>query len=855
MRRLTTALLLLVWAALNLAPAHTQTASPARAQWTILVYGAMDNDLEKYLFADIYEMALVGSTPDVNMVVQFDRTDGYDDRFGNWTDTRRFYIDKVSAPQLSLGERVEKAARVLADQGFGTYEEILAELLEIYQDDPLLFERIYRARQIDVTFDFEPLELLGEVDMGDPASLQDFVTWGMTQYPAERYMVIISSHGAGWAGIGPDYDSGQTILPISGIRDALRGALATTGVDKIDIVGFDACLMSQFEVATELQDVARYLLSAEEVIPGFGWEYTPALQALVNNPSMDAEELGRTIIDAYVDGYTAIGIERVDLHLLDLALTADLEDALRQFDRVIGRDLTALLDVLAAARLTAQSFGLDPLEGDAIYSSIDIKDFMRRVYIQSFDRTPVLEAVDLVLEAVDLVLAAVDAMVVYSRADDNLPGANGIAIYFPLNEETYNRMGATKGYAIATLGARQWNGFLQQFHTTIRLRTNPNSLRVTINSMPASANIYDPALIEFGYTGIGIGGLHTVVLQVLNSGQRVAIQEQFVARTFTIDFGDEEFEYVDFSPRDDNYFLWDGFMTLLRDGQAQVPVLLRPKGVSDFYIDGEIVDARGRAVGRAVMIYDGVNRRVTALFSFADNGFPFRYEPRSGDQFVPLWQVYEPDGSFNWVSSQVPFDLTFGTPEVAYVPALDGVFEIGVEITDLAGNKAYGAQQVPVINSAFDAAWRAFKLVEAGITFLYPFEWSENETFVRDDFSIATSVFDYNEDVHFITVVPYSYTLRSFRETVNRTRGFAEEEENYTFISEFSRSGPGYELYGFRFEYDLQGRRLGQVRLVYDVPANQTVYLIGYSFPAERYDQYRPILNRLLDTMTFFTPR
>jgi hypothetical protein len=737
---------------------------------------------------------------------------------------------------------------VLADQGLGSFESILAELIAIYEEDPLLFERIYRARQIDVTFDHTPLDVLGEVDMSDPASLQDFVTWGITQYPAERYLLIISSHGAGWAGIGPDYDSGETILPISGIRDALRGALAATGVDKIDIVGFDACLMSQFEVATELQDVAHYLLSAEEVIPGFGWEYTPALQALADNPTMDAETLGRTLIDAYAAGYAAIGIERVDLHLLDLALTEDLEDALRQFDRVIGRDLTVLLDVLAAARITAQSFGLDPLEGDALYSSIDLKDFMRRVYIQSFDRPQVLEVVD-------QVIAAVDAMVVYSRADDNLPGANGIAIYFPLNEEAYNRMGSVQGYAIATLGARQWNGFLQQLHTTIRLRTNPESLRVTINSVPESANIYDPVVIEFGYSGVGIGRIHTIVMQQLNSGQRVAISESVVARTFTIFLGDEEYDYVDFSPRDENYFLWDGFMTVLTDGQQQVPILLRPKGIADYYIDGTIIDAGGQVVGRALMIYDGLKRRVTSLYGFADNGFPFRYEPRSGDQFVPLWQVYEADGSFNWVSSEVPFDLTFGLPAVARVPAVDGVFEMGVEIADLAGNTAYSAGVVPVINRSLDKNWRALKLVSAGVTFLYPSSWSDDETVVRDDSSVATTVFDYDEEVLFISVIPYSYAERNFRETVNRTRGFAEEEENYTFISGFSRSGEGYELYGFRFEYDLQGMRLGQVRLVYDVPANETVYLIGFSFPAERYDEFRYILNRLISTITFFPPQ
>ncbi len=847
MRRLLLALLLTVGAALSMAQPEVELPSP-RAEWTILMYGAMDNDLEQYLFADIYEMMLVGSTPDVNMVVQFDRTQGYDDRFGDWTDTRRFFITQTNAPTLTLSERIQKAARVLADQGFGTFEDILADLIVIYRDDPLLFERIYRARQIDVTFDLEPLEQLGEVDMSDPASLEDFVTWGITNYPAQRYMVIISSHGAGWAGIGPDYDSGRTILPISGIRDALRAALDATGVDKIDIVGFDACLMSQFEVATELQDVAHYLLSAEEVIPGFGWEYTRALQALVDNPTMDAETFGRIIIDAYVEGYAAVGIERVDLHLLDLSQTGALEDALRQFDRVIGRDLTTLLDVIAAARLTAQSFGLDPLEGDVLYSAIDIKDFMRRVYIQSFDRPQVLDAVS-------EVIAAVDAMVVYSRADDNLPGANGIAFYFPLNEEAYNRMGAAQGYAIATLGARQWNGFLQQLHTTIRLRTNPDSLRVTIQNVPQGASIYNPAVIEFGYSGIGIGRLHTVVLQQLNSGQRVAISESVMARTFTIFLGDEEYDYVDFSPRDDNYFVWDGFMSVLTDGQQQVPILLRPKGITESYIDGVIVDARGQEVGRALMIYDGLNRRVTSLYSFAENGFPFRYEPRSGDQFVPLWQVYNADGSFQWVLSEVPFDLTLGLPTVAQVPAVDGVFEIGVEIADLAGNVAYSSGVVPVINSSLDSNWRALKLVSAGVTFLYPSSWSDDETVVRDDFSVATTIFDHNEDALFISVIPYSYAERDFRTTINRTRGFAEEEENYTFISEFSRSGAGYELYGFRFEYTLQGLDLGQVRLVYDVPANETVYLIGFSFPAERYDEFRYILDRLLDTMTFFQPR
>ena len=47
---------------------------------------------------DFLEMASVGSSSDVNIVVQMDRRADYDNTYGDWTGTRRFLIQKNDTP-------------------------------------------------------------------------------------------------------------------------------------------------------------------------------------------------------------------------------------------------------------------------------------------------------------------------------------------------------------------------------------------------------------------------------------------------------------------------------------------------------------------------------------------------------------------------------------------------------------------------------------------------------------------------------------------------------------------------------------------------------------------------------------
>ena len=80
------------------------------AEWTFLVYLDGDNNLEGAGIDDVNEMEMVGSTPEVNIVVQFDRIDGYDTSNGDWDDTRRGIITKDSTSLIvsnltSIGEK------------------------------------------------------------------------------------------------------------------------------------------------------------------------------------------------------------------------------------------------------------------------------------------------------------------------------------------------------------------------------------------------------------------------------------------------------------------------------------------------------------------------------------------------------------------------------------------------------------------------------------------------------------------------------------------------------------------------------------------------------------------------------
>src|SRR5690606_5837113 len=116
------------------------------------------------------------------------------------------------------------------------------------------------------------LEDLGTVNTGDPAFLADFIRNGILAYPAEHYALVLSDHGASWPGVGADGSSNNDTLTVPELEKALATALDGLAIGTLDMVGFDACLMATYEVASALAPYADRLVASQELEPGHGWD-------------------------------------------------------------------------------------------------------------------------------------------------------------------------------------------------------------------------------------------------------------------------------------------------------------------------------------------------------------------------------------------------------------------------------------------------------------------------------------------------------------------------------------------------------------------------------------------------------
>ena len=179
------------------------------------------------------------------------------------------------------------------------------------------------------------IEALPDADMGDPATLTDFLRFGREKYPAEREAVIFWDHGGGSAaGICLDERTGH-MLSLDDLRQSFAASCpADADNPPFEFVGFDACLMASVDTAVSLQGFTRYMIASEEVEPANGWDYTGWSSALVADPGMSTANLGRVICDSYLAGcenYRSSGA--ATLSVIDMKKVPALEKAYDAFGR------------------------------------------------------------------------------------------------------------------------------------------------------------------------------------------------------------------------------------------------------------------------------------------------------------------------------------------------------------------------------------------------------------------------------------------------------------------------------------------------------------------------------------------
>ena len=100
---------------------------------------------------------------------------------------------------------------------------------------------------------FEQLDDWGTASMGSADSLLEFLNYGMTEYPADRMIVVLWDHGAGsMGGICFDETADDDSLTLTEINEALKSLESSVADCHINIFGCDACMMATYEMAAML---------------------------------------------------------------------------------------------------------------------------------------------------------------------------------------------------------------------------------------------------------------------------------------------------------------------------------------------------------------------------------------------------------------------------------------------------------------------------------------------------------------------------------------------------------------------------------------------------------------------------
>jgi len=215
---------------------------------------------------------------------------------------------------------------------------------------------------------------LGEVDMGDPQTLVNLISWAKRDAPAQHYYLAIADHGNGLDGIAWDYHPGAgattDYLDNGEIRRTLEQSRQILG-QPIDVLHLDACLMGLIEIAYQVRDLANFEVSSENLAwSAFAYaDYraridantTPAALAQIVADRYQAQVLGLP--------YTIAALDLSQVTNVTTQLGA-LADALRRY----AQASQANRDQLLAIRNQAQKFDSDgnyAIETTDLYVDLD----------------------------------------------------------------------------------------------------------------------------------------------------------------------------------------------------------------------------------------------------------------------------------------------------------------------------------------------------------------------------------------------------------------------------------------------------------------------------------------------------
>ena len=170
---------------------------------------------------------------------------------------------------------------------------------------------------------------LTKASMGVSTTLQAFIEYGLKTYPADKTGLVLWNHGGALQGVCNDENYRSDALTTTEVTKAVNDALSARDMSgqKLEWIGYDACLMSVQDIAEKNSQYFNYMVAAEETESGTGWDYDSWIDDLYRKKPTE------TILEALVDGFIAdnggINSNRNDqtLAFFDLRKMSSYKDA------------------------------------------------------------------------------------------------------------------------------------------------------------------------------------------------------------------------------------------------------------------------------------------------------------------------------------------------------------------------------------------------------------------------------------------------------------------------------------------------------------------------------------------------
>jgi hypothetical protein len=348
--------------------------------WTVLVYIAGDNDLYQFVDLNLKQMMKIGSNDTVNILV---------------------YLCKRSG-----GKKI--AQKIIVNKN---------QLVTLAQDI--------------------------NIDSGIGKTVVDACSWAYAEYPADHVAFIGWDHGSGPLnrqprGVCYDFSTGHYLTDVD-LRNAFKLVTDTVLHKKIDIVGWDACLMASAELHATLEPYVDYVVSSQQTIPGPGWNYTRAF-APFSYSVTDPDYIARAWVAAYKQTYQTLTND----YTLSAVCLADFKKFVVNIDTIseLLINLLASQNCLIVSAALTQAIAARSCVSFDDGNYIDMDNFYANL-LTSLATMPIvgLEAQKIAASLKNALFEArllLKNCVIANVVGKDAAGAAGISVYLPRNKRIHS---------------------------------------------------------------------------------------------------------------------------------------------------------------------------------------------------------------------------------------------------------------------------------------------------------------------------------------------------------------------------------------------------------------------------------